>query len=205
MCRLSLLMLFSVFWLIPLFWMGAAGRGPIRLPPWLALQYGLSGLFTKRVSTWTQILVQVQRGTSSRWETLKMSEFSPLGAFGYRQRLDRLLQDALIKPPAAASVQVRLASWIAARDAVLHPGAPQVSATRIRKLIWRTGSPELTQPGTHWIPNPPAIPTHVSIVDSRPRYLDDDQALRRILQSRASKLPVEESPSRPPNVFRRQP
>ncbi|MEZ0273985.1 MAG: hypothetical protein ACAH88_03705, partial [Roseimicrobium sp.] len=162
--RLVLLAALTLLWLVPCFLAGSLGRLPVKVPPWLSLQYTAGGLFfTSRTDKWAQTQVQVHRRGTSNWQTIDTAQFSPMGTFGYRQRLDRVLQETNGKP-AADGARQRLAEWIARRDEQVYPDSPGVMAVRFGATVWAANSPELARPSGHWLPDPPTgrplVPFH---------------------------------------------
>jgi hypothetical protein len=145
-----------MIWLVPFFWSGLMGRLPINIHPRLSHQYTAAGLFfPKRSEAWSQMLIQVQRKGVVEWKAVNTSELSPMGAFGYRQRLDRILQETNGKSLAEA-VRQRLAVWVAERGKLLHPDQGEVMSVRFGAMAWQANTPELAQPAGHWVPDPPA-------------------------------------------------
>lgn len=154
--RLGLLLAFVVLWLIPFFWTGRMGRFPWKLPPRLHTQYACAGLFTKRTWNWNQPLIQVRRGDTESWETLDMTELSPLGAYGYRQRLHRLLLKTA-GSKVRDSIRRRLALWVALHDQEAHPDQGAVMAVRYAQNVWPVNCPELVEPTGKWEVNPASL------------------------------------------------
>ncbi len=154
--RLSLLLILLVVWLVPFFYAGLMGQLPVGIYPRLSHQYTAAGLFfLKRSEAWSQMLIQVQRNGMVEWKMLDTSELSPMGAFGYRQRLDRILQETNGKSLAEA-VRQRLAVWVAERVKQLHPDQGAVVSVRFGAKVWQANTPELAQPAGHWVPDLPA-------------------------------------------------
>lgn len=154
--RLALLTFFTVFWLVPFFWTGRMGKLPFRIPQRLLSQYACAGLFTKRTWNWNQPLVQVRHMETGEWETLAMEELSPLGAYGYRQRIDRLL----LKTGGSKmrnEIRQRLAAWVSRRYAEAHPERGEVQAVRIAQNVWPVNCVEMAHPEGHWVPNPASL------------------------------------------------
>lgn len=151
--RLILLGGFTLFWLIPFFWTGRMGSMPFRIPSRLLTQYACAGLFTKRTWTWNQPLVQIQHEKNGAWKTVKMTELSPLGAYGYRQRIDRLLLK-IGRSKTPNKIHERLALWIAQQYKLTHPERGEVVGVRYAQNVWPVNCPELTQPKGHWEPTP---------------------------------------------------
>ena len=79
-----------------------------------------------------------------------------MGAFGYRQRLDRILQETTGRGPVADALQQRLALWVAKVYDAQHPEQAKVMGVRFGQTVWAAGSPELANPAGHWVPDPPS-------------------------------------------------
>lgn len=107
------------------------------------------------------MVVQVASAGKSGWTRIDNSELSPMGAFGYRQRLDRILQETN-RRPVSGDVTERLAVWVAAKYREKHPDEREVVAVRFGKTVWESKSAELARPTSRWIPHPlsgnPMIP-----------------------------------------------
>ena len=207
-------------WLIPFFWSGWTGRQP-RLPSRLAFQYNAAKLFSGRPSSWTQMLIQVQVAGSTDWVTINTEELSPMGAFGFRQRLDRMLQETQGRP-AGDLVRQRMALWIALQMERLTSESARVVGVRFAQLRWAVNVPEMTNPSGAWVPNPgttvggpplmvtstfritDAAPRTAERVDERPPPpLAQPQVFRR--SSPTTSAPRSSTTTRPPPSSPRTP
>lgn len=198
--RLFLLLILTVVWLVPFFWAGWMKRLPFKVYPRLSFQYSAAGLFTQRIETWTQMLIQVQHNGSTDWTTLDTAELSPMGAFGYRQRLDRILQETQGRKVADV-VKPRLAAWLAQRYGELHPGQGNVTAVRFAQTLWPANSPELAQPAGHWQPNPPLENTTAQFRELA-AYTIANGSARLILPPARAPAPESAPPATPGRRFR---
>jgi hypothetical protein len=149
--RFCLFAAFTLFWLIPFFLTGSLLGTPLRVYRRLEFQYSSAALFTRRIARWNQPVFQVQTGNAPDWKILNTSELSPMGAFGYRQRLDRILLDTNGKKT-ADEVRQRLAEWIANTHASKHPVLGAVTAVRMGSYSSPSNSPELAAPSGRWVP-----------------------------------------------------
>ncbi|WP_395735911.1 hypothetical protein [Prosthecobacter sp.] len=153
--RLACLGFFVVVWLIPFFVSGAMlGPLPVRVYSRLNFQYTAAGLFTRRVPVWHQTLIQVQSKGAADWKTIDTAELSPMGAFGFRQRVDRVLMDTNSHVKVAPMVRQRLAEWVAKEYAKLHPNEGEVTGVRMGNTIWTTHRPEMANPSGEWVRDP---------------------------------------------------
>lgn len=130
------------------------GRLPVRIYSRLSFQYTAAGLFTLRTPSWAQMLIQVQRKRTLNWTTIDTSGLSPMGAFGWRQRLDRILQETN-RPSMAGGVTQRLAVWVAKKYEKQHPDQGEVVGVQFGRTIWESKTPELANPSGRWVPDPP--------------------------------------------------
>lgn len=134
---------------------------PFRVHSLIAFQYSAAGLFTRRVSSWNQPFFQVQTYVASGWKTIDTSELSPMGAFGFRQRLDRVLLDTSGKK-STDSIRRRLAEWVAREYSKHHPSDGEVTGVRFAQTIWESNRPEMASPSGAWVREPvdmqPSIP-----------------------------------------------
>lgn len=154
--RLMLLAFIAAAWLMPFFWAGTFGRLPVSVNTGISHQYSAAGLFfPKRTGTWTQMLIQMQRKSLAEWKTIDTSKLSPMGAFGYRQRLDRILQEMNGKQ-GTDTVKQRMAVWVTKRYEEQYPDQGEVVAVRFGAMSWQANTPKLAQPAGHWVPDPPA-------------------------------------------------
>jgi hypothetical protein len=141
-----------VFWLAPFFYVGWKGRGIYMVMPRLSFQHSAAGLFTKRTNSWVQHLFQFQLGSNEQWVTVDTEMLSPMGAFGYRQRLDRMLFES--RRSVGDEVQLRMAAWLAGRCQTLFPMNGEVRGVRIVRTTWQTGTPVMARPDGKWLKGP---------------------------------------------------
>ena len=152
--RSCLLFFFIAVWLIPFFVSGWKGRSYFVTLRRLSFQYSAAGLFTKRTDSWTQHLVQVKFGDNSpAWTTLDTAALSPMGAFGYRQRVDRMLFETN-RQGLSAEFRKRIADWMIVRCAALFPMHGKIVGVRFVRTIWKAGTPMMANPSDHWISPP---------------------------------------------------
>lgn len=136
-------------------------RLPINIYSRLSFQYSAAGLFTRRIESWNQTLYQVQTTGHMEWRTIDTAEFSPMGAFGFRQRLDRVFQDTSNKR-GMEKLRLRLAEWLAREYTRKHPSEGAVTGVRVGQTYWATDRREMTQPQGAWVREP------VNLEPSRP-------------------------------------
>jgi hypothetical protein len=162
----------------------------------LSFQYTAAGLFTKRCQAWPQNHIFVRRVVNTQWIPLNMEALSPMGAFGYRQRLDRVLQETE-GGKFSESVRRRLAVWIAKRYEKLTPKESAVVAVRFATSVWPTNSPDMAIPSGHWVRNPSVLPAAVSFVTVATYAVDVEGAKLVVERQKAQTVPAT------PQVFQR--
>ena len=150
-------------WLVPFFQAGWSGRAYSRLPRAVTFQYNAAGLFTRRSNEWWDHHIELQFRDGSRRELAERSVFA-MGAFGYRTRLDRILNEGYRRAKREKLLDHLggfIANAVSARDSVpLASGgaiiaSEDIVAIRIVRAVWKVGDPRLAQPEGHW--NPPPV------------------------------------------------
>lgn len=197
--RVIISLVLSVFWLVPFYLAGSMLYPPAMVYSRLNFQYTAAGLFTRRIPIWTQTLYQVRTKYLAEWRYIDTAELSPMGAFGFRQRVDRVFQDTSGKP-LTEQVRLRLAEWVALEYAKRHPAEGEVTGVRIGQTSWAANRPELAMPRGEWERNP---------VDLQPSAPFRAQASFTISQGKATPdltrvVPSRPVPMRTPAVFQRK-
>jgi len=196
--RLLLFALLVVAWLLPFYCVGAMLGLPFRVHSRIAFQYSAAGLFTRRVSSWNQPFFQVRTYVASGWKTIDTSELSPMGAFGFRQRLDRVLLDTSGKKSTAA-IRLRLAEWVAREYSKRHPGDGEVIGVRFGQTTWESSCPGMASPSGAWMREP---------VDVEPSTPFRAYATFNIIKGKAEVerqgQPAVTAPPKTPKVFERK-
>ena len=148
-----------LLWLLPFFWAGWTKRSIPFLPRALSFQHSAAALFTDRSTVWWDHHLEVQAADDVRHELEERAVFG-MGAFGYRTRYDRILNESS-RNRLAGPIRQRLAEHVVrkvltgsqpADGGTAYPGA---RALRIVRSLWRAGSHELSQPPDRW--NPPPV------------------------------------------------
>ncbi|MCX6853506.1 MAG: hypothetical protein NTV80_01215 [Verrucomicrobia bacterium] len=147
--RQILLAAFCLFWLVPFFWVGIMRPLPFRVPPRLHTAYACAALFTRRIQTWDQKLIQVRYAPDGPWLTPDIQELSPMRVFGFRQRLERLLIASTGRKTNSLLWQ-RLAEWVVLQQVINHPDSGKVSGVRFAEQVWQVHSSELLHPRGAW-------------------------------------------------------
>lgn len=185
--RVALLILLSIGWLIPMFWASSMLTPlPFRVPNLLWHEYTTGGLFTKRVAAYNEVLIQVRRKNQNLWETPDLSQIAPMCISGYRPRVHRILADSKSKK-ATESVRLRMAKWVADKVNIQNPDLAVVEEVRYAENIWRTNTPELTQPAGRWRLNVQRLPPTAQF-----RVV----ATYRVTDGKAKKLTLDTQPVR---------
>lgn len=151
--NIAYLLVFTVLWLLPFYLTGAMIKFSNPIYSRLRFQYSAAGLFTHRISSWNQTLFQVRTIGVAEWKTIITSEISPMGAFGFRQRLDRILLDTSGKKT-TDQVRLRLAEWVAKEYAQKHPQEGDVVGVRMGYTTWAANTPQMAAPASEWVREP---------------------------------------------------
>jgi hypothetical protein len=141
-----------VIFLIPFFIVGWTGRTLKFLPRGLAFEHSAAHLFTGKVSIWWEHHLEGERRDGSRFE-IEEREFFPMGASGYRTRLDRILTESN-KSRQAVNIRFRLANYVAMRWREKGYDPDDLVKLRLVRSLWKVGTPELANPVGHWDPPP---------------------------------------------------
>jgi hypothetical protein len=163
-----------LLWLLPFFHVGWKGRSWSVFPRWWGVQHEAAGLFTQRSTAWWDhhlefqgSKVHVQEGTgvgaapgAELGGAIELAErdFFPMGAFGYRTRLDRILNESQ-RSPMRDHIRERLAAHVAGLLKAEEGGAMEAPGGELRlvRSLWRVGDPGMAQPAGAW--DPPDVTT----------------------------------------------
>lgn len=160
---------FTVVWLIPLALTGLGAWRVGQAGGFLSNMYNASCLFENRQVTWHSIHYQVQVAGDSTWITVPNDSLSAMQPFGYRSRLDRLVEESLFGQPRGERLRESVAGFVHDRYESWHPDAPPVRRVRL-VLIARLTDGELLTERTHWTPadidnTDPALYTILTVRD----------------------------------------
>ena len=167
---------FTLFWLIPFFFVGWKGGAWSIFPKWWSFQHSAAGLFTQRSTVWWDHHLEFQGSKLKAQEGASVAEveiyeaperkFFPVGAFGYRTRLDRILNESN-RSPLRDAIRERLAAHVASKlnSEVAESGRPIVKEVRLVRSLWRVGDPGMAKPEGAW------DPPDVSTLDKKQRLL----------------------------------
>lgn len=148
--RLLFLALLGVIWLLPFYCVGSMFGLPFKVPSLLYTQYASGGLFTRRVGSWSQMLVQVRSVNGPDWQTIDISRLSPMEVFGYRHRLERVGIVTSKNRTLTERVRLRLAEWVEREHAKRHPEAAEITGVRFVQTSHATNQPEMAVPQGRW-------------------------------------------------------
>lgn len=109
-------------------------------------------LFTRAAEVWGDLAVQVRADARQSWVQVDLETISPQGLAGYRQRIDRVMEE-VYKRRKRLDLFPRLCADIAAKHEAA--GGGRVTEMQILKTNWRAGTPPMAQPAGHW--NPPPV------------------------------------------------
>ncbi len=141
-------------WLVPFFMTGWTKRSWDVFPRWWSFQHSAAGLFTRRTPVWWDHHLEVQRADRSRYEVDERAHF-PMGAFGYRTRYDRIMNESNHNR-AALEVRRRIANYVLERERARATNSRSTLHVRLVRSFWKVGSPEMSQPAGSWSPPPVA-------------------------------------------------
>lgn len=149
------LLLAAVLWLWPFFLAGWKGRAYPALPGTVTFQYSAAGFFTKRAERWWDHHVEL-RLADGGWVEMDERSVFPMGAFGHRTRLDRILNETH-RSPLDGRIRARIAGHIAGKLALgtvdgIDPGS--VAEIRLVRSVWPVGEPGMARPAGRWSPPP---------------------------------------------------
>ncbi|HEY0137577.1 MAG TPA: hypothetical protein VGB85_26010 [Nannocystis sp.] len=118
-------------WHLPVVYHGLVSARPLPGVPWnLHRCHDITCLFDDKPVARHHYYVQVRRIGRPDWQTLDVSELSPMVPFGYRSRIERLLT---MWGEKSGLAHRELASWLFRRHRELHPEQPQLTELR---FLW---------------------------------------------------------------------
>jgi len=126
-------LLFIVFWLAPITWVGATKKETPGMPAWLRHQHRVSCLFINEVKGWQTYALEVQRGGSGTWEEMSEENYFELPVFGYRSRLHRVLGHSYKRGKGAQRLR-EVGRYIKDRYDFLNPEGPSLDALRYVRI-----------------------------------------------------------------------
>jgi hypothetical protein len=162
----------TLLWLIPFFHVGWKGAAWSVFPRWWGFQHAAAGLFTQRSTVWWDHHLEFQGSSLKIQEGMGVGaapgaelggaielaerDFFPMGAFGYRTRLDRILNESQ-RSPMRDQIRERLAAHVARLMKAEEGGTMEAPGGELRlvRSLWRVGDPEMAQPAGAW--DPPAV------------------------------------------------
>lgn len=145
--------LVMVFWLVPFFITGWTGQRWKNLPLAMSFEHAAAGLFTRNLTVWWDHHIEGERLDGIRFE-MQEHELFPMGAFGYRSKYDRIMNDSA-RSRRSKQIRLRVAEHIFQRWNELQNGGDKLKAVRLVRSVWKIGSPELSLPVGRW--NPPDV------------------------------------------------
>lgn len=165
-------------YVVPFFFVGWNGGSWWVFPKWWSFQHAAAGLFTQRSTVWWDHHVEFQGSSlkiqegDSGLEAKKEGElyeaaeraFFPMGAFGFRTRLDRILNESQ-RSPLRDAIRDRLAAYVAHKVKAGESGDSAVNEVRLVRSLWRVGDPGMAKPVGAW------APPDVSTLDKKQRLL----------------------------------
>jgi hypothetical protein len=154
-----------VLYLVPFFWVGWRGGEVLKFARWWGFQHSAAGLFTQRSTVWWdhhlegrfgEEFLEKGRGYSERAgegvEALDERGVFAMGAFGYRTRLDRILNESN-RSVLKEQIRERLAAHVALK--LNGEGGRGLEEVRLVRSLWRVGGEGMAKPDGAW--NPPEV------------------------------------------------
>lgn len=145
-------------WLVPFFVAGWTGRSWSVFPRAWSFQHSAAGLFTRSSTRWWDHHLEGQDAQDRRFEIPERGPF-PMGAFGFRTRLDRILNDSN-RSRLAGQIRLRLAEHVlawhrrtageSAKETAGGESAAAWKAIRFVRSSWQVGEPAMKHPAGEW-------------------------------------------------------
>jgi hypothetical protein len=104
-----------------------------------------AALFTRRAKVWGDLRAEAR--TSGGWQPLDFSKLSPQGLAGYRQRLDRVLEET-VKHKGVHNMVSQVSEHLAAH--IERLGLGHVYELRVYRINYTAGTPEMTNHRGNW-------------------------------------------------------
>ena len=131
-------------------------RAPLLPVSWETI-YHISGVFSGRVTRWRCNYIEVKFEGGKNWAPLRTDPYSRIYPSGWRNRLDRMLDDSNGKR--GALTRERMAAYIAGRHEQLFPSNPWIEELRFVRVWFSTGEPGMARPEQGWAYPPlPFVP-----------------------------------------------
>lgn len=116
-------------WLLPITYVGSAGRDIGWMHRDMRHMQRVACLFTREVGSWGTYHIEIKVGPGGEWAELPLDGYFDMSIFGYRTRFHRLLGKSYRRSGGQARGRY-MARWIADRHARLNPGAPALHGVR---------------------------------------------------------------------------
>lgn len=115
--------LLALGWLLPVAYVGTAGKTLPGLPAWVGEAFSIACLFPRPLTEESAYYVEVRCRHEASWRLVADEALSTLRPFGYRNRIGSILNDSRVFPESGDRQRRELAAWIATRDLDLPCGA----------------------------------------------------------------------------------
>ena len=109
-------------------------------------------LFTRAAEVWGDISILVRSDSGGEWIQVNLAKISPQGLAGYRQRIDRVVEEA-IRRRKVLNLFPRVCADIAQKYQESEGSA--ITEIQFVKTNWRSGSAPMSMPQGHW--EPPSV------------------------------------------------
>ncbi len=140
-------------WLIPVAYGGVTNLVAPGFPPYFQKLQWIARLFPYEVRAWASFHIEVQREGSRSWKELRGRGYFDMSIFGYRTRLNRLLEEAVFHgDPWKRQITWEIANFVHRRHAELHPEGPPLVGVRFVQVAHSIE--ELAEQKGHFVRRP---------------------------------------------------
>lgn len=127
-------LVFMLGWIVPISYVGSAGRDIRWMPREMRHLQRVACLFTRSVRSWGTYHIELRFEGSRKWVELPLEGYFDMSIFGYRTRFHRLIGKSYRRRGGATRTWY-LARWIARRYAAKNPDAPKITGVRFSQGV----------------------------------------------------------------------
>ena len=122
--------LFVIFWLIPIAWVGSMYKDVRFLPIHIKQQQRIACLFTQEARSWKSYHIQIQtEDNPNEWVEMSEKGYFDMQIFGYRSRMHRMLGSAWRKHRGIERTRL-IATYITDKYKLKNPDGPKILGIR---------------------------------------------------------------------------